>query len=135
MDGMSLSAPSRRPPSSRKLYTCPSKHNSNCGRRVTYIHVKYSSTLIYAHVLLLHSCTTPSRNQGPTRMRIMKSDESRLWLDESRSRQSLAVSTVKWMSHGSHKPDADESQRGHSGYQCLCCKVGARLGTRARLGC
>ena len=69
----------------------------------------------------------PDSEPGPD----SDADESR-W-DESR--QSRAVTTVTWMSHGSHETDADESRREHAGYQCLYCKIGVRLGTRARLGC
>ena len=38
---------------------------------------------------------------------------------------SRAVTTVTWMSHGSHGPDTDESRREHAEYHRLCCKTGA----------
>ena len=63
-------APRPQHASSVKLYT---KNNSNCGRVVTRVHSSthlHLSTLIYTHVLQVHSySTTPSRNPGPTRTR------------------------------------------------------------------
>ena len=50
-------APRPQHASSIKLYT---KNNSNCGRMVTRVHSSthlHSSTLIYTHVLPVHSCT------------------------------------------------------------------------------
>ena len=81
----------------------------------------YTQVLIYTH---LHSCSTCTANTllyysesepGPD----SDAGKSRSWRDESR--QSRAVTTVTWMSHGSHETDADESRREHAGYQCLCC--------------
>ena len=85
------------------LYTSPSKHNFKLLQQGHSCTLKYSSTLIYTHVLLVHSCTTPSRNPGPTRMLMSHGGTSHGSHEKSRA--------VTWMSHCSHEPDVDESQR------------------------
>ena len=61
------------------------------------------------------------------------SDADELWRDSEESRQSRAVSTVMWMSHGrSHEPDVTNTQQSRThgwnkqgpraGYQCIGCK-------------
>ena len=47
---------------------------------------------------------------------------------------SRAVTTVTWMSHGSHEPDADESRREDAGYQSLCLGWKANLVHPLRIG-
>ena len=87
----------------------------------------YTRVLIYTHILRVHHvrfgwvpacrvrhCHTPSRNQGPTRMRMSHGGTSHCSHEQSR--------TVRWMSRGSHEPDMDESRRKYAGYQCLGCK-------------
>ena len=76
---------------------------SNCGRRVTDVH---ASTLIYTHVLRVHSCTirigaSLSDPVGPVTARFRVGTRGR---DESR--QSRTVTTVTWM------------RRKHAGCQC-----------------
>ena len=87
----------------------------------------YTQVLIYTH---LHSSTATTLIYDSESELGPDSDADESWRDRDESQQSRqSRGPVTWMSHGSHETDADESRREHAGYQCLCCKIGAGLGT------